>query len=212
MDIHAAIRAKFQVEDDDNLPLTGRAATRDRMAELFAELGSCKGAEIGVGQGFYSEILCKANPNLCLLGIDPWVGISTPVRRAIRPENATQANLETYGDVDPLYADAVQRLAPYNITLIRAGSIDAVQNIPDASLDFVYIDAVHSFDWAMTDILYWAPKVRLGGIVSGHDFAHYHEYGVVFAVEAYVRAHRISPWYITNCDAGPSWLWVKEHN
>ena len=40
----------------------------------------------------------------------------------------------------------------------------------DESLDFVYIDANHAYDWVVQDIELWYPKVKKGGILWGHDY------------------------------------------
>jgi hypothetical protein len=54
--------------------------------------------------------------------------------------------------------------------LIRELSEDAVSLFSDRSLDFVYIDANHSYDAVEKDILLWEPKIRKGGVLSGHDY------------------------------------------
>jgi len=59
------------------------------------------------------------------------------------------------------------------------------------------------------DIIGWQAKVRVGGIVSGHDYGNVYHGGVLFAVNAYVQAHGISKWYTTR-EIDPSWFWVKE--
>ena len=189
----AAIRAKFRVKHRDNLPYTGWAGTRVRLAELFAELGFTKGAEVGVCYGVYSAQMCTANPNLELMCVDPW-----------------HAFLRHSQDhMDGVYNQAKTRLAPHKATLIRKTSMEAVKDVPDGSLDFVYIDGLHDFDAVMLDIIHWTPKVRIGGIVSGHDFCQEYQGGVVTAVEAYTRAHNISSWYLTQLDRQPSWVWAR---
>ena len=45
---------------------------RDKLAEYFKELGFTKGVEVGVERGYFSEILCKANPDLKLFCVDAW--------------------------------------------------------------------------------------------------------------------------------------------
>ena len=40
----------------------------------------------------------------------------------------------------------------------------------DKSLDFVFIDADHTYESAKKDILAWLPKVKAGGILAGHDY------------------------------------------
>ena len=63
---------------------------RDDMASLFAELGFNSGAEIGVEQGFYSEVLCKANPELQLASIDPWSAGAYDPKAAIHAVDTEQ--------------------------------------------------------------------------------------------------------------------------
>lgn len=190
--VDEAICAKFRIKRRDNLPYTGWAGTRVQLAELFGELGFNKGAEIGVRDGQYSEVLCKANPNLEILCVDPWHKFA----------------MHSQATMDGIYAQAATRLAPYKATLIKKTSMDAVKDVPDRSLDFVYIDGLHEFEPVMLDIIHWAPKVRSGGILAGHDFCHYFQGGVVHAVEAYTKAMNIRPWYLTHRDREPSWLWV----
>lgn len=184
---------KFRVKRGDNVPYCGWGATRNLMVELFRDLGYKKGAEIGVCQGLYSELLFKTIPGLEMLCIDTW----TPNR--LRNEETQKAN----------YEEAKKRLAPYKATLIPKASMDAVKDVPDGSLDFVYIDGSHEFEAAMLDIIFWSYKVRSGGIVSGHDYCWGYKSGVVPAVDAYTRGMGILNWYLTNHDKEPSWLWVK---
>ena len=49
-------------------------------------------------------------------------------------------------------------------------SVEAAEDIPDESLDFVYIDATHSYEALTEDLNAWYQKVRTGGLVSGHDW------------------------------------------
>lgn len=187
--IHEVLAKKFGVWRHDNMPLAGRVATRQALAEVFCELGYKNGVEIGTGDGTYAEILCKANPELNLKCIDNW---ESNFSASATDFAATQA-----------------RLAQYQVTFVQKTGLEAVKDIPDRSLDFVYLDAVGNFDTMILNIMYWTPKVRSGGIMSGHDFCHFYRGGVVFAVEAFVRAHNIHPWYITRVDSEPSWLWVN---
>jgi hypothetical protein len=34
----------------------------------------------------------------------------------------------------------------------------------------VYIDACHEYEWAKVDFDAWIPKVRIGGLICGHDY------------------------------------------
>ena len=87
--------------------------------------------------------------------------------------------------------------------------MDAARTLPDESLDFVYIDANHDFDHCMEDLIAWSRKVRSGGIVAGHDYDRPHRKGVVPAVDAYTKAHRIQEWFLTDQKREASYMWVK---
>jgi hypothetical protein len=53
---------------------------------------------------------------------------------------------------------------------LRMSSAEASNFVEDGSLDFVYIDAGHDYANIKQDLDKWYPKVRSGGIVSGHDY------------------------------------------
>jgi predicted O-methyltransferase YrrM len=56
------------------------------------------------------------------------------------------------------------------ITPIQTTSIQASLMHSDGSLDFVFIDAGHSYNEVKEDIRVWYPKVKEGGVLSGHDY------------------------------------------
>lgn len=163
---------------------------RTDLAEYFNELGFTKGAEIGVADGRYSEILCEKIPGLELFAVDPFY------RRGH-------------------YEEAQKRLQKYNVEIIRCTSMDAVLGIDDGFLDFVFIDGNHRFDFVMEDIIGWARKVRSGGIVAGHDYYHFHNSGVIEAVNTYTEIHRVQLNLIPRYEGGhkddqaPCW-WITK--
>src|SRR3990167_6105142 len=57
-----------------------------------------------------------------------------------------------------------------NIIKIRKTSVEAAKDFEDASLDAIYIDAEHDEDSVREDVRAWRPKIKRGGILSGHDF------------------------------------------
>ena len=57
------------------------------------------------------------------------------------------------------------------VTFIRTNSVEAAELFKDEALDFVYIDADHSLKAVKADYNSWKPKVRQGGIISGHDYS-----------------------------------------
>ena len=63
---------------------------------------------------------------------------------------------------------------------IRKASVDVAKDFEDRSLDVVFIDANHDYIEVKKDIEAWLPKVKFGGIISGHDYPGWD--GVVRAV------------------------------
>jgi len=173
--------------------------SRGELAYLFPDLGFKIGAEIGVEQGEYSEVLIRANPNLHLYLVDAWKAY-----KGYR-DHTRQEKLERF------FTSTIQRLSPYpnKKTFIRDFSMNAVKMFDDESLDFVYIDANHDFAHVTEDIYHWSKKVRSGGIVAGHDYYkdaipnHIH---VPYVLHGYTQAYNIKPWFVFE----DSWIFVKQ--
>ena len=173
--------------------------TRNGLAEWFGEWGFTKGAEIGVRAGKFSEVLCKAMPGLNLKCVDPW---------ATGDYRARMIGAERQ---EEYYQECVRRMSQYpNVEIIRKPSMEAVMDIPDESLDFVYIDGCHEFDYVMTDVIMWGQKVRQDGVIALHDLYHFKRAGVVEAVDVYTRMHRIHEWFMTD-ERTPTAFWAKDY-
>ena len=171
--------------------------SREELAKLFTGVG----AEIGVEQGIFSEIICKASFNVKLFCIDAWM----PYRAYHDHRGADKLKRFLWR--------TKKRLKPYNAHIIRKFSMDAVKDFEDCSLDFVYIDANHAYDFVMQDIIEWSKKVKPGGIIAGHDYIERPERGknymVKQAVDDYVRANKILDLKIYIDDQSPSWVFTK---
>ena len=57
------------------------------------------------------------------------------------------------------------------ITIIENDSFAASQTFLDNEIDILFIDANHSYEYVINDLNYWYPKVKSGGILSGHDYS-----------------------------------------
>ena len=68
-------------------------------------------------------------------------------------------------------ANLQQRAIRYLVTDLRGDSSEMANHFANASVDFVFIDANHSYDSVKRDIIAWQPKVRSGGIIAGHDYS-----------------------------------------
>lgn len=184
---------------------------RNQLGELFRELGYKVGVEIGVEEGIYSEILCRGNPKMKLFGVDAWSAYSG------YRDHVSQDKLNKFLDT------AVNRMEPFNWIPIIGFSQDVVKRFQDRSLDFVYIDANHEFPHVAHDIFEWAKKVRVGGMVAGHDYRKSKRFvtanHVVQVVNAYMEAYRKHPWFLIGTkeqtpgeirDSARSWFFIQD--
>lgn len=57
-----------------------------------------------------------------------------------------------------------------HIRLVALDSLNASCKFPDMWADFVFIDASHKYEPTKADIRLWLRKVKIGGILAGHDF------------------------------------------
>lgn len=211
MDTLAVITDLLKLDLTQRSPIEIPNFGRDNLALLFCRLGFTKGVEVGVEQGIYTEILCQANPNAEIHGVDPWL-VYPEYREHISQEN-----------IDVLYLKAKTRLQQFpNCILWRGFSSEVVKEFKDNSLDFVYIDANHTLQFVIQDIAEWSRKIRKGGIIAGHDYRlnkpdPYRNH-TVQAVQAWTNAYHINPWFILGTkairegevrDRPRSWMWVK---
>ncbi len=200
----------------DGLKLIGKPAeipdcSRDDLPQFFNDMGFEVGAEIGVDKGEFSEKFCRAG--LKLFAIDPW-----------KYDNDYQDS-RSQDRLDFLYEHTKRVLSPYpSAVIMRKTSMEAVNDFPDNSLDFVYIDGNHQLKYVIEDIFEWSKKVKVGGVISGHDYIYTEPRTlagvchVIYAVNAFTAAYKIHNWYLLGRkenrpgetrDKWRSWMWIK---
>ena len=201
----------------DGLKLKGNPAEipdceRNDLPQFFVEMGFKVGAEIGVFRGEFSEKLTMTG--LSLYAIDPW--------RAYKGSGDSHSQ----DKLDLMYEQTKQLLASYSkCKVIRKTSMEAVEDFEDESLDFVYIDGNHGFRYIAEDLAEWTKKVRIGGIISGHDYffrlpKKSTRWDVGFVLDAYIKAYRIKNWFVLGRkhaaegekrDKWRSWMFIKDN-
>jgi hypothetical protein len=196
--IHRDIRHKFDVlVRDDFSPIGAHKGNRETLIEVWKNAGYKTGAEIGVKQAAFSEKILTGIPDVKLYCVDPW-----DVYKESHLSKQTQSRN---------YARAMSRLAPFGAraSVVKEYSQKAVEQFKDGSLDFLFIDGMHTFDGCALDLILWVPKVRQGGMVAVHDYVAMRRGGVIEAVDAYTRCHMIHPWYVTREEL-PTAFWVRQ--
>jgi len=172
---------------------------REELIKFAASRGARFTAEIGVFSGLFSEVICRNIPNVDHICVDVW----QPTR-----------NHKNIHNIKKALENARCILAPYKVRFMEMDSVEASKLIPDESLDLVYIDASHDYKSVLSDITHWEPKVRPGGIVSGHDYGteHHQTRSVKAAVDEFYKRISNDPVSVTGFydkEAAPSWYWIK---
>jgi hypothetical protein len=145
--------------------------------------GPVKGAEIGVFAGALSAELLKRK-DLTLLMVDSWAGAENS--DYIGDSGDFHAGL-TQAEQDR-YCEATKqsvKFAGARGWIMRRPSLEAAALVEDGFLDFVFIDADHSYEGCRADIQAWMPKLKPGGLLSGHDYDNpdFQKFGVKRAVD-----------------------------
>ena len=93
-----------------------------------------------------------------------------------------------------VYAECKSRLEDYQerSVMIKDYSPQAAVNFGDEQVDFVYIDGLHDYQSVKKDIEAWWKKLRIGGILAGHDFNTAKWTGVVRAVSEFCDENNLS--------------------
>lgn len=159
-----------------------------------------EGVEVGVFEGQYSDLLLSKWLGRRLTGIDPFIHYPDEVYH----DGANRVDLPDIGRV------TAQRFAADDrYRLIMEESLFAVSGFPDGSLDFVHLDGNHGLEHIRADIKAWWPRVKSGGVFSGHDFYDRdndaHKCGVATAVLDFIYENKLSV-HITPCT---SWWVIK---
>lgn len=127
------------------------------------------GAEVGVSCGFHSYDLLRNSTLKKLYSVDPYIKYDDPT-------NDVGAALCFHSDqdfYDIFYLSVKDRLSVFGnrSEIVRDFSLEAAKNFANNSLDFVFLDANHTYEEVKKDLQAWYDKVRSGGIVSGDDYA-----------------------------------------
>lgn len=166
----------------------------------FTLLG--QGAEIGVELGIFSRQILSDWPGKLYL-IDPWRHLENwDCSLNLSDEEMEKKYLITFENVQEFGDRAV---------IIRKESLKAEIDIPDESLDFVYIDANHEYEAIMADLEAWYKKVRRGGIVAGHDYLdgviEGNNFGVKSAVDSFAKLNGLT--VLSTSEEYPTWYFQK---
>jgi hypothetical protein len=129
--------------------------------EIKSDFESGYGVEVGTFKAEFSKFILE-NWNGTLYMVDVW--------KPLGEEYLDSSNHKNYHN--QIYSHAMENLLGFEDRgiMIRASSQKGSEIFQDESLDFVYIDANHAYDFVVDDINYWYSKIKKGGYLWGHDY------------------------------------------
>jgi len=149
------------------------------------------GAEVGTWRGQMSNYMLQRFPRLTLHCVDRWDAV--PDGHQYRESGgrlgctSRQKMIHAWEMVRAMASE----FSPRQIVL-RGESGDIAKTMTAESLDFIFIDADHSYEGTLADLVAWGPLVKPGGLISGHDYGNVSaewKWGVRRAVDQYVAEY-----------------------
>lgn len=123
--------------------------------------------EIGLWMGRSTSYLgveiVNRNKPISILAIDHFKG--QPEIVGWRAELVPESEATFRKNIAPVAAALGDRFR-----LLVSDSVEAASQVPDDSVDVVWLDGAHDFDGVSKDIAAWWPKLKVGGFMGGDDF------------------------------------------
>lgn len=131
---------------------------------VFVEIGCWFGASTC----FMGEEVVASGKDIVVWGIDAW-----DLALSIGKENEILGKAAQAAPGNDVYAQCVRNLrsvkADGAVRLLNMRSDRAATLFADGSVDFVFVDGAHDYASVKTDLRVWLPKVKVGGLIGGHD-------------------------------------------
>lgn len=152
------------------------------MSNPFANYGSKERMEPWYNTSKYYSSNCwlenkrlkKLRPSLeTLIGQKDLVGAEIGVGRCINSINILDhLDIKELHLIDlntPVGDISEEVLSDKRVTFYRGDSLQLSHTLPD-NLDFVYLDASHDYNYILNELRIILPKLKIGGLIGGHDF------------------------------------------
>ena len=153
------------------------------------------GCELGVWKGDFSEeILNMVKPTRLYL-VDPW--LYQPEFPGSWYGGGVARNQK---DMDDIFEAVKNKFSNCSgVEIIRKKTKELAGEISDDSLDWVYIDGNHQYEFVLNDLKTFFPKVKTEGVLCGDDYNRGKGKSITQAVHQFLKE--------SSCEL----LWVKRH-
>lgn len=118
------------------------------------------GVEVGTFKGEFAKQILSTWEGILYM-VDPWRELTKGYIDISNHINHPTSYLETINNLKGFEDRGF---------MLRGKSSQIVDLFEDESLDFVYIDGNHEYSYVKEDIDLWYPKIKKGGLISGHDY------------------------------------------
>lgn len=126
---------------------------------VFVEVGTWKGKSAA----FMAVEIANSKKNIKFYCVDVWQNTGDP---------NLLINKDPLSINGTIYNHFLENISPVinYINPVKKTSVEAALNFKNNSLDFVFIDASHTYEDVTKDLQVWFPKIKKEGTLAGHDF------------------------------------------
>jgi hypothetical protein len=160
------------------LSLVSRDAFLQFIYSVNIQKKKLKGVEVGVLNGDYSEKIYnyyRKKFDFEFYLVDPWKSFSDYDQKML----------------DQCYKNVLNKFKNIKkVKILKQTSEQASKKFANESLDFVYIDGNHEYNYVSKDLRLWFPKLRSHGVLFGDDYSR--SYGVHKAVNQFAFDNKLS--------------------
>lgn len=164
------------------------------------------GLELGVYMGRSFMGFLNNCPNIkTLYGVDSWKPYKDYIQGKYNPQVPAEEKNEMTIEIakHATYVGLKYSEHRDKAIILEKDSNDALNDIPDNHLDFIFLDAYLTYEQIKNDLKVWYPKVKKGGLYMGHDW---HCDAVRKAVFKFREENNITSFLSTFDD---TFIWVK---
>lgn len=157
------------------------------------------GCELGVFEGEYAEILWKSGKFDKLYLVDVFCGRTANFGKEI----------EDASFLEQMVTEKFKQ--EKGISIVKSDSVNFLLDQPQDSLDFVYIDTLHTYDQTIKELNAAYSCVKPNGYICGHDYCKLF-HGVIDAVQEFVAKHDLNYTITKNEEEFPSYVIYQHKN